>query len=473
MNHPLTHDALFAQMENTGDYAIRVENVSKRFALFNRSEDRLKQMLIPRLQRAAFMKPKAYFTEFSAVKDVTLTVKRGETIGIIGRNGSGKSTLLQMIVGTLQPTSGNVKVKGRIAALLELGAGFNPEFTGRENVYVNGAILGFSRDEMDERFEAIAAFAGIGAFIERPVKTYSSGMFVRLAFAVATAVEPDILIVDEALSVGDEAFQRKCFARIEAIKERGGTILFVSHGAQTIVQLCDRAVLLEAGEKILEGDPKAVVGQYQRLVNASDTGAQTIRREIANMAGIAHAVEDTASAASVVIEQNDFEDDVSEELYDTNLVSQSAVTLESRGALISNVKMTTLQGKPVNILRRSKRYMFQYQVTFTQDAQNVGFGMWIRTVNGIGLAGALTANSKEFQLRSVSAGDSIWVQYTSTYGLLRGNYFISCGVIGSVPGHDGVLHRITDAIAFKVLPGTSTISIGMFDLKPEFSIERR
>ncbi len=287
MTPATTHEDLFGAVEAAipaaKDSAILVEDVTKRFALFNRPEDRLKQMIVPRLQRLVRAEPSHYFREFSAVKNVSLTIGKGETIGIIGRNGSGKSTLLQMIVGTLAPTSGSVKVNGRIAALLELGAGFNPEFTGRENVYVNGAILGFSRAEMDERFEAIAAFAGIGEFIERPVKTYSSGMFVRLAFAVSTAVEPDILVVDEALSVGDEAFQRKCFARIEAIKERGGTILFVSHGAQTIVQLCDRAVLLDAGEKILEGEPKLVVGQYQRLVNASEERQAQIKSEIVNL----------------------------------------------------------------------------------------------------------------------------------------------------------------------------------------------
>ena len=192
-----------AEVEQAFDYAVQLQNVIKRFAMFKRPEDRLKQMIVPHLRKAVLLQPKPYFKEFTAVSNVSLNIKRGETIGIIGRNGSGKSTLRQMIVGTLQPTSGTVKVKGRIAALLELGAGFNPEFTGRENVYVYGAILGFSRSEMQERLEAIAAFAAIGEFIEHPVRAYSSGMFVRLAFAVATAVEPDILIVEEALSVGD------------------------------------------------------------------------------------------------------------------------------------------------------------------------------------------------------------------------------------------------------------------------------
>lgn len=249
--------------------AIRVRDLSKHFAMFERPQDRLKQMLVPRLQRAAGLAPKRYFQEFTALSGVSFEVARGETVGIVGRNGCGKSTLLQIVCGTLQPSSGTVEVNGRIAALLELGAGFNPEFTGRENVYMNAAILGLTRAQTDERFDEIARFADIGIFIDQPVKTYSSGMYVRLAFAVAISVDPDILVVDEALAVGDEAFQRKCFARIEQIRERGGTILFVSHAAQTVVQLCDRAILLDRGEVLLDGKPKIVVNQYQRFLNLS------------------------------------------------------------------------------------------------------------------------------------------------------------------------------------------------------------
>ncbi len=251
----------------SSDIAIQVKNISKHFLMFEKPEHRLKQMIVPKLQRLAGQQPKLYYRDFVAVNDVSFEVERGATVGIIGRNGSGKSTLLQMICGTLQPSHGSVLVNGRIAALLELGAGFNPEFTGRENVYMNAAILGLSRKETEERFEEIERFADIGIFIDQPVKSYSSGMYVRLAFAVAINVEPDILIVDEALAVGDEAFQRKCFARIEQIKENGATILFVSHGSQTIVQLCDRAILMDRGEVILDGVPKTVVNQYLRLLH--------------------------------------------------------------------------------------------------------------------------------------------------------------------------------------------------------------
>lgn len=207
-------------MSSDTDIAISVRNVSKHYLMFKRPEDRLRQMIVPRLQRLAGRTPQHFFQDFAALRGVSFDVKRGETVGIIGRNGCGKSTLLQIVCGTLQPSSGNVEINGRIAALLELGAGFNPEFTGRENVFMNAAILGLSHAETEDRFDDIARFADIGEFVDQPVKTYSSGMYVRLAFATAINVEPDILVVDEALSVGDESFQRKCFARIEEIKQR-------------------------------------------------------------------------------------------------------------------------------------------------------------------------------------------------------------------------------------------------------------
>ena len=233
------------------EIAVRVANLSKLYEIYNRPQDRLKQSIYPRLRRLAWQAPKNYYREFWALKDISFEVKKGETVGIIGRNGSGKSTLLQMICGTLTPTSGTVETTGRVAALLELGSGFNPEFTGRENVFMNGAVLGLDEEEISARFDDIAAFADIGQFIEQPVKTYSSGMYARLACAVAINVQPQILVVDETLSVGDEAFQRKCFARINEIRELGVAILFVSHSTAAIVELCDRAVLMEGGKRTL------------------------------------------------------------------------------------------------------------------------------------------------------------------------------------------------------------------------------
>jgi lipopolysaccharide transport system ATP-binding protein len=262
------------------DIAIQVKNLSKCYQIYDTPRDRLKQFVVPRLQGLAGQAPRQYFREFWALQDVSFEVKKGETVGIIGRNGSGKSTLLQIICGTLNPTSGSVETRGRIAALLELGSGFNPEFTGRDNVYMNAAVLGLSREEVDARLDEIIAFADIGEFIDQPVKTYSSGMVVRLAFAVAINVDPEILIVDEALSVGDELFQRKCFSRIEAIRSNGATILFVSHSGGQIVELCDRAMLMDSGEKLAEGMPKHIVGIYQKLLYAPTDRREEIRNQI-------------------------------------------------------------------------------------------------------------------------------------------------------------------------------------------------
>lgn len=236
------------------DVAIKVSNLSKCYQIYDKPQDRLKQGL--------WRGRKQFYREFWALRDVSFEVNRGETVGVIGRNGSGKSTLLQMICGTLTPTTGEIEVNGRVAALLELGAGFNPEFTGRENVYLNAAIMGLSQQEIERRFDAIAAFADIGEFIEQPVKTYSSGMYVRLAFAVATSVEPDILIVDEALSVGDIAFQNKCMMRIKKLKDQGTNVLFVSHDLSTLQMICDRVIWLHDGLVMAIGDPIKTSQEY-------------------------------------------------------------------------------------------------------------------------------------------------------------------------------------------------------------------
>jgi lipopolysaccharide transport system ATP-binding protein len=248
------------------DIAIRVSNLSKCYQIYDAPRDRLKQFVVPRLQRMVRQLPRQYFREFWALKDVSFEIKKGETVGIIGRNGSGKSTLLQMICGTLSPTSGSIQTNGRIAALLELGSGFNPEFTGRENVYMNASVLGLSNEEIDTRFNDIAAFADIGEFIEQPVKTYSSGMIVRLAFAVIAHVDADILVVDEALAVGDAVFVQKCNRFIRGFVETG-TLLFVSHATQSVLELCDRSIWLTHGIVSQDGIAKEVVRDYSAYVH--------------------------------------------------------------------------------------------------------------------------------------------------------------------------------------------------------------
>lgn len=263
---------------SSDDFAVRVQGLSKRYEIYASPRDRLKQFLLPRLHGLLKRPRGQYFRDFWALNDVSFDVQPGETVGIIGRNGSGKSTLLQMICGTLSPTRGSVQTRGRVAALLELGSGFNPDFTGRENVYLNATVLGLSQQEIDARLADIIDFADIGQFIDQPVKTYSSGMVVRLAFAVQSQIEPDILIVDEALSVGDAKFQAKCFDRLTKLKERGTSILLVTHSSEQIVTHCSRAVLLSDGAVLEIGEPRRIVNRYLDLLfgRVRKPAAQTV-----------------------------------------------------------------------------------------------------------------------------------------------------------------------------------------------------
>lgn len=241
--------------------AIRVSNLSKVYQIYERPEDRLKQSILPRIQRLIGLKSRSYCSEFWALKDITLELQKGETVGIIGRNGAGKSTLLQIVCGTLSPSSGDVEINGRVAALLELGSGFNPEFTGRENIYMNASILGLARDEIDAKLQQIIDFSDIGAFIEQPVKNYSSGMLVRLAFSVIAHVDAEILIIDEALSVGDVFFTQKCMRFLRTFMKHG-SVIFVSHDSTAVLNLCDTAILLEHGKVLMHGAAKEVVESY-------------------------------------------------------------------------------------------------------------------------------------------------------------------------------------------------------------------
>ncbi len=278
---------------SSDEIVISVQNLCKCYQIYDRPQDRLKQSLLFRLKAITGGKAKAYYREFWALKDISFKVKRGETLGIIGRNGSGKSTLLQIIAGTLQCTTGTVNLSGRVAALLELGSGFNPEFSGRENVYLNGAVLGIPIEEMNRLFNAILSFADIGDFIDQPVKTYSSGMLVRLAFAVSVNVKPDILIIDEALSVGDTAFQFKCFQRLEKLTKSGTTLLFVSHSMETVKTFCERAVYLKHGHQEATGSPEEIVERY--LMDIRDERNRNLSSDLAVRKKLAFFEESTAS----------------------------------------------------------------------------------------------------------------------------------------------------------------------------------
>lgn len=438
----------------SSNLAIQIRNAGKCYEMYSKPHHRLFQTLCRGRRQ--------FYREFWALHDVSFDVQKGETVGIIGRNGSGKSTLLQMICGTLSTTTGTIRASGRIAALLELGSGFNPEFTGRENVYMNGAVLGLSRKEVSARFETIAAFADIGDFINQPVKTYSSGMMVRLAFAVAINVDPQILVIDEALSVGDEAFQRKCFSRIEEIKNNGATILFCSHSGSTIVELCDRAVILDGGEKLAVGKPKDIVAKYQKLIYAPADKRGKIRNEIKTGPS-----KDQPEAAKVILHTEEPEP---EEIFDPNMKPQSTVEYESHGPRIHSPKILTLDGKQVNGLIRGRTYRYTYQVDFDADARNVRFGMLIKTVQGLELGGATTAPEGSQGIKKTEANHTVSIEFIFSCALNPGVYFLNAGVTGTTGAEETYLHRILDLYMFKVLPVDGNHSTGIIDFETHSTI---
>ena len=402
---------------SSNQIAIKVENLSKSYHIYNQPSDRLKQFFIPRLQLLTRRQSKTYFHEFWALQNISFEVHKGETIGIIGRNGSGKSTLLQLICGTLTPTSGTVQTTGRIAALLELGSGFNPEFTGRENVYLNGAVLGLSQEEINIRFEAITTFADIGDFIEQPVKMYSSGMVVRLAFAVAINVDPQILIVDEALSVGDELFQRKCFSRIEEIRKNGATILFVSHSTSTIVQLCDRAILLEKGKQLLDGHPRQVTKQYHRLIFSKSIDREKILQSISQV------LPNNISTES----HNVNKEDADTGSFVSNMIPVSELEYSQNGGEIVQFEIQDLNGRKVNLVPSGFSGIIRVQIRFDESFQDVIFGFHIKSVSGLELAG-LTYPAAQEELIKVNAGETVEVYWHVKFSFVPGTYFFTFGV---------------------------------------------
>lgn len=443
---------------------IEVDRVSKAFPVYAQPHHRLLQMLMPESGRR-------WYREFHALRQVGFRIPRGQTVGIVGRNGSGKSTLLQVICGTLTPSTGEVRVKGRIAALLELGAGFNPDFTGRENVYLNATVLGLTRAEVDACFDDIAAFADIGEFIEQPVKTYSSGMYVRLAFAVAIHVKPDVLVIDEALAVGDEAFQRKCFARIEAIRGAGATVLFVSHSAGTVIDLCDRAILMDGGEMIADGHPRQIIGLYQKLLYAPADQARGIREQILADLGTAAGASLAAAPPAGARDPADADAPADparppagpEPYLDEGMRPASTIEYERRGALIEQPQLFTEDGRQVNVLVAGRDYVYRYRVAFERTATRVRYGMMMRTLTGVEVCGAATATS-DAATPVVDAGTHVEVEFRFRCLLAPGTYFMNAGVLGLQGEGETYLDRRVDVAMFRVLPDATRLGTGLVDM---------
>ncbi|MFO1322759.1 MAG: ABC transporter ATP-binding protein [Burkholderiales bacterium] len=423
---------------------LSVRSLSKRFELYDRPADRLLQTL--------WRGRRQFYRDFWALRDVGFALGPGQALGVVGRNGSGKSTLLQLVAGTLAPTTGEVEANGRISALLELGSGFNPEFTGRENVYLNGAILGVPHAEMRALMPELLAFADIGDFVDRQVKTYSSGMALRLAFAVATAVAPRILIVDEALAVGDEAFQRKCFARIEKIRESGAAILFVSHSPLQVLELCDVALLLDGGEMLLRDEPRRVVAEYQRLLYAAPDAAAHLRGTLMaarDAAKSAAAAPSPAAGAAAAPEPATTAAGTRTAAFDPDLRSSSTIEYAPNGARIHAPRITTTAGVAVNVLVGGDVYCYEYEVEFLRAARAVGYGMMVKTTSGLELGGT-THFEPGYRAAEMRAGQRVRVRFEFRCRLFAGLYFLNAGVVTEEDGAAAYLHRLVDAVAFRV-----------------------
>jgi ABC-type polysaccharide/polyol phosphate transport system ATPase subunit len=371
---------------------------------------------------------KKYYREFTALNKISFQIKKGSTVGIVGRNGSGKSTLLQIIAGILTPTTGKVKVNGRIAALLELGAGFNPEFTGRENVYLNASILGIEEEVIKRRFDEIVEFSEIGNFIDQPVKTYSSGMFVRLAFSVATLTNPEIVIIDEALSVGDEKFQRKCYNHLENLKNKGCTILFVSHSMRTVEQICDYAYLLDYGKLLGEGEPKKIIDQYHLLLYSQENDI---------LKNLNHSIH--------IPEQN-------EEIEEENENNE-----EGKITRIEHVGMYNINGEESYVFYSGARSRIVLKIVSDIPQDDVQVGLRIKTTHGVEVYGTSSAYYN-MGLR-LEAKKPVYISFEQNLRLVAGTYHVSVAIAKKIGANDMIyFDKLSDFLLFKVeeIPLTGT-----------------
>lgn len=425
-----------------GEIAIAVEKVCKVYKLYDKPKDRMFEAL-------GLTKKKKY-TEHFALSDVSFDVKQGECVGIIGTNGSGKSTILKIITGVLNPTSGSVKVDGRISALLELGAGFNQEYSGMENIYLNGTMNGFTEQEIEARMKDILDFADIGDYVYQPVKTYSSGMFVRLAFSVAINIDPEILIVDEALSVGDVFFQAKCYHKFEEFKKMGKTIMIVSHDLSSIAKYCDRVVLLNQGIKLGEGEPKEMIDDFKRvLVGQYELPASKSEQSLLNDADVQEAVQkDIAAKKKSADALNPLE-------YGTN------------EAQIEEFYLTDDHGARTNAIIKGAEFGIHMRVRFYANLPAPIFAFSIKTAKGTEITGTNTMFEKAF-LEPVRAGAVKEISFVQKMSLQGGSYLISFGVTGYNGNDFQVYHRLYDALDVTVISDKDTV--GYYDMDSKVTV---
>ena len=414
--------------------AINVDNVSKIYRLYNKPSDRLKEAL-------GFSKKKLY-QEHYALNNVSFEVRKGETVGIIGTNGSGKSTILKIITGVLNPTQGNVSIQGRISALLELGAGFNMEYTGIENIYLNGTMR-FSEEEINAKMDDILSFADIGDFVHQPVKTYSSGMFVRLAFAVAINIDPEILIVDEALSVGDVFFQVKCYHKFEEFKKMGKTILFVSHDLGSISKYCDRVILLNKGVKEAEGKPKEIVDLYKQLMAQNDAPTDVPKTVVEN---------NQQGMWKQYLNNNPKFQDYGEkhgEIVDYAIIDET-------GKITSNIQKNT-------------EFTIKMKVRFHKELQEPIFAFTIKDLQGTEVTGTNTMY-EDIPVGPVKAGEERVIEFKQNMNLQGRDYMLSLGCVGFFSNKFVVYHRLYDVCDIHVISDKNTV--GFYDMNSTVTITK-
>ena len=442
--------------------AICAEQITKMYKLYDKPSDRLKEAL--------GLKRGKLYREHYALNGVDLSIYKGETVGIIGTNGSGKSTILKIITGVLNATSGNLTVDGRISALLELGAGFNMEYNGIENIYLNGTMMGFSEKEIEERIPSILEFADIGDFVYQPCKTYSSGMFVRLAFAVAINIEPEILIVDEALSVGDVFFQAKCYHKFEEFKKMGKTILFVSHDLSSIAKYCDRVVLLNKGVKLGEGSPKEMIDAYKQVL----VGQYQATEEEESLLQDAELNAAAAKSAEGSLEQEETDSSAVEEKTETKVmapvmgINEKALEYGNRDGEIAEFYITDKKGTPTSAIIKGEEFTLHMKVKFHQDVPAPIFAFTIKDKHGTEITGTNTMFEKAF-LDSVKAGDRKEITFTQRMDLQGGEYLLSLGLTGYEGDQFQVYHRLYDILSLTVVSEKNTV--GYYDMNSKIVIK--
>ena len=430
--------------DSPDEVAIRVQGLSKCYQIYDNPRDRLKQFIVPRLRRLFRRPPKQYFREFWALKDVSFEVKKGETVGIIGRNGSGKSTLLQMICGTLHPTSGSIQTSGRIAALLELGSGFNPEFTGRENVYMNAAVLGLSTEEIDSRFKDIVVFAEIGDFIEQPVKTYSSGMMLRLAFAVIVHVDADILVVDEALAVGDVFFVQKCMRFLREFMEKG-TVVFVSHDSGAVLNLCQSGVLLDEGVILSEGKPKHMMERYLESLHgaAQILESSTQEEDAPEIDDIKKPLRDMRMD---FINQSNLRNDI-----EVFCFSDGLSGFGNGGVRITNVSFLDSQLRPLLWIVGGEEVVIAIAFESDRDLSNYIVGFQVKDRLGQVIFGDNTYLSYKDDNNFLPAKKNVEAKFKFQMPILpTGDYTVMAAIAEGSQENHAVLQWVHDALVIKV-----------------------